>query len=600
MGLHRGRIAYLDLSSDTVDFIEPSASMYARFLGGRGLGTAILYRHGLGAEPLSDESLCCIFTGALTGADIPFANRLSVIFRSPATRTIACVNTGGYVAVALKNAGFDGLVLRGRAPRPCYLLVHDGCIEVHDASQLWGKGTFDTTAALLAAHPKSRVVCIGPAGERQSPIATLINDKGRASGVRHGAGAVLGSKHVKAIVVSDDQRSQMVPRDEKKAKSVRVALHAAIRSSPVLNPKTGTMSVHGTGIAVNALGKSESLPVRNYRYTTVEGFEKVGGLAMTERVLVQRMTCSGCPVRCRRETGSTGERPFKSEGPDYAQQASLGSNCNVLDIEAVSYMNAICYDLGIDPVEMGNTLAMLAEASERGLVPGGLAWGDAARMIDLIFDTGADRELGQLLRLGASAAARSLGAPELAMSAKGISIQNCDPRPEPAWGLLNATEASGSAAHIWSFADLVEGLELVSVQPKVRRDSDAAHIAAMVKYKQDQVAMLDSLSMCTFSAFAFRDQDFADALALYSADAPSGDELLQKGAAIVDLERRFNEACGFGRADDTLARRFLVEPVPTGIHQGRRLDLPTLLQAYYPLRGWDAARGDAPSIPAIL
>ena len=164
------------------------------------------------------------------------------------------------------------------------------------------------------------------------------------------------------------------------------------------------------------------------------------GSRMSQTILRERLTCAHCPVQCRREVGADGKYRYVTEGPDYAQLSSLGSNCRVRDLPALGYMNHLCYELGLDPVEMGNTLAMLAEATEHAKTKGGLGWGDVDRMIELIQSTGTAEGIGETLALGASQAAARLGVPELAMAVKGVSIQNVDPRPEPAWGLLNATE----------------------------------------------------------------------------------------------------------------------------------------------------------------
>ncbi len=437
---YANRIAIVDLSEWRLDVFEPEAAALESFLGGRGLGVATLLGRMPQVATLSEQSLLCILTGPLTGTKFPLSNRLCLAFRSPATGTIAWANTGGYLAVALKNAGFDGLMVVGRSPRPCYLLVGSGRVEIRDAGALWGKGAIEATGLLQEAHGKVRVLAIGPAGEALSPVATLINDKGRASGVRHGVGAVFGGKNLKGIVLEDVQRASFEP-DTDAWSALRARVGAKIRGSAVLNPKNGTMSVHGTGIAVEALGRTESLPVRNYSRTVLPGYRQIGGMAMSRTVLTDRLTCSFCPVRCRRETGSTGRFRFQVEGPDYAQLVSLGTNCVLTDLEAVSYMNYLCYELGIDPIEMGNTLAMLAEATEDGQVRDGLRWGDVDGMIQRIEQTGAGVGIGEVLRLGASQAAAILGVPELAMSVKGISLQNCDPRPEPAWGLLTEKES---------------------------------------------------------------------------------------------------------------------------------------------------------------
>ena len=200
-----------------------------------------------------------------------------------------------------------------------------------------------------------------------SPIATVINDKGRASGVRHGVGAVLGSKRVKAIVVRRTGAAKLAPADRAAFDALRKRAHGRLLESPLLSSKTGTLALHGTAIAIEMLGQHEALPTMNYRLTRMAGHESIGGIRMSQTILRERLTCTGCPVRCRREVGSDGPRPYTTEGPDYSQLSSLGSNCLVRDLEALGYLNYLCYELGIDPIEMGNTLAMLAEATELGL-----------------------------------------------------------------------------------------------------------------------------------------------------------------------------------------------------------------------------------------
>jgi aldehyde:ferredoxin oxidoreductase len=540
--------------------------------------------------------------GPLTGSNFPLSNRLSFVFRSPATQTIAWAVTGGYAAVALKNAGLEGFALTGRAPRPSVLVVADGSMTLVEAPELWGRGAIETCTDLVNRYGDVRVLSIGPAGEQGSPVATVINDKGRASGVRHGVGAVLGVKHVKAIVVCGGQSAVVKPTDDHGWKELRQRAGEKLRNSPVVSSKSGAMAVHGTPIAVEALGAWQSIPVRNYRETHIARYEDVGGKSLTRSVLAERLTCSFCPVRCRRETRSSGRFQFQVEGPDYAQVSSLGTNCAVTDIEAVSYMNYLCYELGLDPVEMGNALAVMADASERGLLRPGIEFGDVDAMVELIKQTGERRGLGELLWMGALPMARQLGAPELAPAVKGITMQNCDPRPEPAWGLLNATETFGSAVHIWSYGDLVYGLHSVGVTPVVAPSSTAPEIARAVKARQDLVAVLDSLTACTFSSYALSVEDYAEGLRLTGCPI-CADELLAMGAAIVESERRFNLDNGIGSDADTLPRRFTHEPVPSGTHAGKICDLTPLLREYYALRGWSFAAeipvdASRPSLPS--
>ena len=588
-GYHH-RIAAVFLNHSAARQVRLDDTLLREYVGGRGVGAALLAEQDRGVEPLDPDSLFCLLTGPLTGSDFPLSNRLALVFRSPLTRTIASAMTGGYFAAELKKGGLDGILLDGRAPKPSYVFVEGTRVEIRDAGALWGKGAVETVSLLQAAHRDSHVLAIGPSGEAMSPIATVINDKGRASGVRHGVGAVLGSKRVKAVVVRRTGAAKSAPADRAAFDDLRRRAHALLLESPLLSSKTGTLALHGTAIAVEMLGQHEALPTMNYRFTRMAGHEEIGGIRMSQTILRERLTCTGCPVRCRREVGSDGPRAYTTEGPDYSQLSALGSNCLVRSLEALGYLNYLCYELGIDPIEMGNTLAMLAEATELGLTPNGLRWGDADRMIELIELTGRREGIGGVLALGASAAANRIGAPHLAMSVKGISIQNVDPRPEPAWGLLNATENSGGAAHVWTYGDLVYGLRHAGVAPLVGARSTPGETADAVRYRQDLVAVIDSLTSCAFGSYAFTVQDYAEALSLVTDEPVTAAGLLATGARIFTVERDYNLAHGFTVADDTLPARFTREPVPDGIHAGRVCSLEPLLDEYFAGRGWNGQR----------
>ena len=299
-----GRLAIVDLTNRQVDYSTVPESVLRSFIGGRGLGAAILCRHAGAVEPLAPENPLCMLVGPMTGTDFPLSNRLVFVFRSPQTRTLAWANTGGYIAAELKSGGLDGIVLLGRAETPVYLHVHGTSITIHCARSLWGKGAIETTEALQATHQEARVLAIGPAGEALVPIATVINDKGRASGVRNGVGAVWGSKALKAIVVDDQPGRRPAVTDPVAYKDLLREVTGKIRASKVIDSKTGTMAVHGTAIALEALGKHGALPTRNHTLTTHPRYPEMGGRALTEKVLVDRMTCTRCPVRCRRVTAS--------------------------------------------------------------------------------------------------------------------------------------------------------------------------------------------------------------------------------------------------------------------------------------------------------
>jgi aldehyde:ferredoxin oxidoreductase len=584
---YNNRIAIVDLTKRRVDYSQASDRTLRSYIGGRGLGAAILYRHGNAVDPLAPESLMCMLTGPATGSGLPLANRLVFVFRSPQTGTLAWANTGGYIAAALKDGGLDGIIVTGKSDTPVYLHVQGTAISILDGKPLWGQSAIETTSVLQKTYDKARVLAIGPAGEACVPIATVINDKGRASGVRNGVGAVWGSKNLKAIVVDDQPVQRSETAEQNLFRELIRGSHAKIRASPVINSKTGTMAVHGTAIALESLGRYQALPTCNHKSTHHPDFMQMGGQALTEKVLVDRITCTHCSVRCRRVTASDKRFKFHVEGPDYAQLCAFGPNCGVVDVEAVSYMNYLCYELGLDPIEMGNTMAMVSEASELGLVSNGPAWGDVDRYIELTRQAGTKKGEWSVLGLGAAGAATKLDFGHLAMSVKDITIQNVDPRPEPAWGLLNATENLGAAAHIWTYGDLVYALHDIGVKPIVNPQSTPSEIATQVKYKQDLVAALDAITICAFSSYAYDDADYATALQLLTGEndwnAPG---LLAAGERIFALERQYNNDCGFGPAHDVLPDRFTKEPVHCGIHEGKVCDLQPMLSDYYRQRGW--------------
>lgn len=582
------KLAWVDLSSWSVDYLEVDEGVLKAFIGGRGLGAAIIYKNLRSRDPLSRDSIICVMTSPLTGSGFPMANRLTFVFISPLTGTISWANTGGYASMALRNTGLGGLVITGASDKPVYLLVDESGVSVLDASWVWGLDSIRATAKLRHRHGDCRVVAIGPAGENLVRVATVINDTGRSSGVRHGLGCLFGSKRLKALVVRSRGPAARPMADKHAFRLAMLEASRKIRSSSLLNREKGLLAVYGTPVAVEALGADEAIPHLNYKLTRLEGYEVVGGSRMSDTILIGRLTCSYCPVNCRRETASAGRYRFRTEGPDYAQISSLGTNTGVLDLEVIAYETSLCYSLGLDPIEVGNTLAMVCELTENGLLKKGegSSWGDAEKMTSLIWGMAFKKGLGGVMAMGCEEASRRLGGLDYSMSVKGITIQNTDPRVEPAWGLLNATENFGGAAHIWVYADLVYSMRHVGIKPLVRRDGRAREIALGVVWRQNLVALLDSLQVCAFSSYALTLNDYHRALEAVTGWGLKPEDLMEAGSRIFNLERLVNQRLGFSRESDRLPRRFTEEPVPTGVNKGRVCDLEELLEEYYDARGW--------------
>jgi aldehyde:ferredoxin oxidoreductase len=581
---YNNRIAFVDLTSRSVSYLTPDEQLPRGVIGGRGLGAAFLQKHSRAKDPLSEESLLFAGVGPLTGSGFPLANRLTFVFWSPQTRTIAWANTGGYAGAELKSSGLDALVVTGRSEKPVFLLAENSELSIRDAASYWGRGAIESVVDLRHQLGDARVLSIGSAGENLVTFANVVNDGGRTSGVRHGVGCLMGSKLLKAIVIRGNPSRRLEVADRAAHIESLKRMTAKIRGSPLLNHENGLLAVHGTPIAAEYLGRYDALPVKNFSSTVLEGYLQVGGRSMSSSTLISRLTCTNCPVACRRETASSEKYHFRVEGPDFAQISSLGTNCGVLGLGAIGYLNQLCYEDGLDPIEMGNQMAVLAELRERLGVADGPEWGDVDTMASLIRQTSKRQGVGEYLGLGPVGLSGHFGAPELNMSVKRLSIQNTDPRVEQAWGLLNATENFGAGAHIWVYADLVYALRESGVPTLVTPESSPWDVAGMVKYKQDLVAVLDSLQVCAFSAYAFSVEDYATELNNVTGSTVDSEELLAIGDRINSIERRFNLEHGVTPADDSLPQRFLDEPLPSGMHRGKVCDLGPMLTEYRKIR----------------
>jgi aldehyde:ferredoxin oxidoreductase len=590
MGGYNNRIALVDLSRGEVTYETVDEDLAFRFIGGRGFGGKRLFDVSQRNDALSPQSLIGLYAGPVTGTGVPLANRLTLVFRSPLTSTIAYANTGGYAATALKLAGLDALELIGSSDSPKYLFVKKGGVSIEDASGLWGKGATECLKYFRTKYGDVRVLSIGVAGEKLVKYANVVNDAGRSSGVRHGAGAVLGQKRVKAVVIAADYSVRLPVSDRQRFMDLFRRLTQKVKESPLLNRVNGLFSVYGTPLAVGPLNEFEAIPCKNFTATSFERANQLSGETMSSSILISRLTCNSCSVQCRRETASLKKYKFRVEGPDYAQISSLGTNCGVDDLEAVAYMNYLCYELGLDPIETGNILAELAQATEKGhlTVDEGLRWGDVDRMVQLIKLISEREGLGEKLAAGADCLTETFKDSFLSAAVKGITIQNADPRVEHVWGLLNATENTGASLHIWVYPDLIYSFSnLPGMKSLVSESDDYTKKASAAKHKQDLVAVLDSLQICAFSNMAYDLADYVDTVNTVVGWEFNEDELLRTGERIFNLERRYNNLAGI--TGDALPPKFTAETVPSGKHRGQLCSLAPMLETYYRLRGWSSS-----------
>jgi len=582
---YQGKLLRVNLTTGQIT-IEVLNQDYAReYIGGRGLGTKLYCEEvGPNVDPLSPANSMYIMPGALTGAGAPSTGRFMVITRGPLTGTIACSNSGGEFGAEIKYAGYDGLIIEGKAAKPVYLWIENDKVEIRPADHIWGKEVPETTDLVRAeTDDRAKVACIGPAGENLCKIACIMNEMNRAAG-RTGVGAVMGSKNLKAIAIRGN-KAVYVPDKERFMAAVAEATQA-LRTNAV----TGTgLPTYGTQILINILDQSNGLPVRNFRDSgTVEWADKTSGEYMIEhKNLVRNKGCFSCVIQCGRVTRTFKPYAGFGEGPEYEAGWGFGADCGVSDIDAICQANFRCNELGLDAISMPTTIACAMELYESGYLPKAdagcdLSFGNAAILKELVEKTAYRQGIGNLLAEGSYRLAEHYGHPELSMSVKKQEMPAYEPRTLQGIGLNYATSNRGGC-HVRGY---MTSPEILGIPEKL----DPAVIEgkpAVCKTFQDLTAAVDASGFCLFTTFGIGAEIIANVLSAATGIDYTPAELLKCGERIWNLERLFNLACGFTAKDDTLPPRILKEPQKYGAYKGKVHRLPEMLPEYYQLRGWN-------------
>jgi aldehyde:ferredoxin oxidoreductase len=603
-GLRPLRGLRLDLTSRSSSEEELSAEVARHWLGGRGLGVYLALRERLfEVDPLGPDNLLVVAPGPLTGTGAPASARYSMTSRSPLTGTVFDGNSGGNFGYALRRLGWDYLILAGALDEPAYVTIGldeavkappagpaqpldgPGGATLHPAAGLWGLDVPSTLARLGDLHPRSESAVIGPAGERGVLFASIVNNRGRSIG-RGGLGAVLGSKGIKALVLDGRGTRKPPVADPERLEFIVYEAEKLLKSNPITST---ALPEFGTAVLVNVLDQAGALPTRNHREGRFEGAAAISGEALKREHVTRRAACRGCMIGCARRTQAGGE---SGEGPEYETIWAFGAQCGVSDLTAVVQANYACNRAGMDTITMGSTIACAMELTETGLLPGGPLFGDARAIIALAEATAAGEGLGAELGLGSARFAALRGRPDLSMSVKQMEMPAYDPRGMKAQGLAYATSNRGGC-HLR--ANML-GPEILGVPKMVDRFATLGKAGLLINL-QNLNTVLDSLSVCKFTAFAMKEDYYARQLSAVWGEQVEPQELLLLGERIWNAERLFNLAAGFTRADDTLPPRLLTEPVPEGPSAGQVVDLPPMLDEYYISRGWDD--GGVPSAPKL-
>ena len=592
-----GKVLRVDLTAKTLKEESIPESVARKYLGGKGYAVYMLYQYlkeyeaeGISPadiNPLGPENVLIFATGPGTGvAGFPSSGRYHVMaLKSPLTGSIGSANSGGEWGPFLKFAGFDAIIIEGASEKPVYLAVVNGSAEIRDASDLWGKSVLDTTRILKrrVGGINTSVACIGPAGENLVYMACIMNDEHRAAG-RTGLGAVMGSKKLKAIVVSGQEKVPIA--EPERFKDISRRCLDSLRKNSVTGEGLPT---YGTAILVNVINTAGALPYKNWQSGVNPDAEKISGETLAETYLVKRRACWGCPIGCGRVT-SVKSGPFQilnTEGPEYESIWALGSSTGVKDLDAVVKANHYCNEFGMDPISLGSTIAAAMELNEKGYIPKedlqglDLRFGNSAALVEAVWRTAHKAGFGKYLALGSKRLCEIYGHPEISMSVKGLEMPAYDPRGIKGIGLNYAT-ANRGGCHVTGYT---VSPEVLGIPEKIDPLTPEGK-AKWVKIFQDLTCVVNSTVNCLFVTFALGAKDYAELLTAVTGWNLTEQEILKIGERIYNLERVILNKYGFDGKDDTLPKRLLEEPMPEGPAKGQVVELEKMKEEYYKLRGW--------------
>ena len=585
LGGYMGKILRVNLSTGKVSE-EPLNEQHAKnFIGARGYAAKIIFDEvDPKADPLGPENKLIFATGPLTLTPSPTGGRYDVVTKSPLNNVIAASNSGGFWGPELKKAGYDMIIVEGKAPKPVYLWITEDKVEIKDAAHLIRKDTSETTDKIieeLGGDKQIKVACIGPAGENLVKFACVINDKARAAG-RTGVGAVMGSKNLKAIAVRGHKRAPIANED--KFKEVLKVTTDKIKTNGITSqslPKYGTMVLN------HIIDEHGLYPAKNFQTSVFEGVDKVSGEKLAETYLVKNKTCYNCPIGCGRVTKLPDVE--EGEGPEYETSWAFSADCGIDDLAAVTKANYICNKMGLDTISTGTTIACAMELYEKGYLKKEefegepeLKFGNTEALLHYSETIALRKGLGDKLAEGSYEFAKAHGHPELSMSVKKQDLPAYDPRGAQGHALEYATSNRGGC-HVRGY---LISPEILGSPEKLDPFATEGR-AQWVKTFQDLTAVIDSEGLCLFTIFPLWAEDYANLLSAVTGFEYNAEEVLKAGERIWNLEKLWNLKVGLTKADDTLPPRFLKDPMPDGAAKGQVVHLDVTLPEYYKVRGWN-------------
>ena len=551
------RILRINLSTGGSDCVKLGDTLLRDYIGGRGLGVKLVYDAGR-VDALSPANPLVFAAGPLTGTRAPASGRVSLSTKSPLTGTIFDSNCGGSFGPELKRAGYDAVVITGRAPDPVIIGIEDDRVALQPAGKLWGTNVKETTRLLNA---RGSVACIGKAGERQVPLASIIADTKHAFG-RGGVGAIMGSKNLKAVVVKGTGSVDVC--DDEEFERQKQTINRLLVASPTI---TKGLAVFGTPFLVKITSWMKIIPSANFRAFD-PAFDPTPFFATTieQQYSPRRTACYSCTIACKREDEQGNELP------EYETIGLMSANIQNPEYHAIVEANRLCNDYGLDTISVAGVLGCYAELRNKAITP--------AELVAFTRLIGETEGMGARLGTGSKRFAASEGRPEAAMQVKGLELPAYDPRGVKGLGFSYATSNRGGC-HTRAYLVAPEILR----KPKAIDPYTLAGKAGHTKIFQDRFAAVDSLVVCKFAFFGAGEEEYANMLSAVTGVTFTSEDLMQIGERIWNLERLYNLREGLSKEDDTLPERFFEEPA-----NGRIVDRMEFLKTrteYYRMRGWD-------------
>ena len=587
---YAGRVLYVDLGTGKTR-VEKLNEEYARkYIGGIGLGMRLwLANSKAGVDPFSPENPLILTLGPVSGTMFPTGgNGHAFVSKSPATHGVGEAVAHGTFGAEMKRAGYDAVILTGKSEKPVYLWIDDDSVQLLDSAHLMGKSPSETEDAIKdeIGDYYIRVASIGPAGEKLSRIACIINEKTRAAG-RTGLGAVMGSKNLKAIAVRGTR--DIVPAKPDEFMDMVKEFHERMKG-----PATQKYRTLGTVENILVHNSLYCMPTRNYNNAHFENADKISGEVMNEKYVAKIIGCSSCPMRCEHEV-VVREGPYKGTMTrmEYEMLWAMGPYCGIDRLDAIIKGMELCNYYGMDALSAGVIVGFTMDCHERGILShedlGGIDahFGNAEALLQLLEKMGKREGIGNILAEGVKVAAEKIdkGAEQLAQHIKGLEVTGYDLR-------CLKTAALGFAVSFRGADHNRHGAYVFDVKGKVDRLKAEKGRGKLVRDMEDVYALIDSFIVCKFSRGTFYKKlpDMAKLYSLVTGYDMTAEELKQAGERVNTVARLINIREGLSRKDDTLPWKVMHEPIPDdGPVKGAMVtqeELDLLLDDYYESRGW--------------